>query len=120
MPSTPKRRLHKLRGGDGPSVPTSKPPERWPNLEEIQPHWESFQAFARSDLESPIQFELRLKDNGKWEMRALEAPSRKTNHRKRLVYDPKDDSIEFTDLEVDSGWVLENAFGDPTGATSAL
>jgi len=113
--------LHKLRGGDGPGVPADPPPSRWPDLVDITDYWESFTYFARSELEQPtVTFE--VKNNGKWRFIAKDRPNREIDTRRQsLTYDPEENTIRFHDPEVDSGWVMEDAFGgDPTGASSAL
>jgi len=113
--------LHRLRGGDGPSVPSDPPPPRWPGLNQISDYWETFTHFARSELEQPtISFE--VKNNGKWQFYAQDRANRETNSRRQsLTYDPEENTIRFHDPAVDGGWVMEDAFGtDPTAATSAL
>ena len=119
MSGPPSRRLHRLRGGDGPSVP-GRPPELWPDFGDLEPFWESFSAFARSELDDPtVRFE--LKNHGKWRFVARDRPRRSEDRRQQLVYEPEEDVIRFSDPEVDSGWVLEDAFGgDPYSASSAL
>jgi len=110
---TPHRRLHRLRGGDGGGIPATEPPELWPDFASLEPYWESFVAFAQSDLEQPtISFE--QKNSGKWRFVARDRNKRTDGRRRMLVYDPEEDVIEFSDPEVDSGWVMTDAFGgDP-------
>lgn len=122
MPTTPNgRRLHRLRGGDGPSVPSTAPAELWPDLSEIEPYWESFLSFAHSELRDPEVTFIQAED-GSWQFRAVDGRRRHTERsRRNLVYRPEDDEIEFSDPEVGGGWVLEDAFGgDPYAASSAL
>jgi len=110
MPSAPKRRLHNLRGGDGPGIPAGKPPELWPDMADLQPYWESFQAFARSELDQPtVSFELR--NHGKWRFVARDRNQRTEDALQSLTYDPEEDTIRFSDPEVGGGWVMESAFG---------
>jgi len=120
MSGSPKRRLHQLRGGDGAGLPAGKPPELWPDFGEIEVYWESFVAFARSELDQPTcTFELR--NHGKWKFVARDRPRRSEDRRQSLTYDPEEDTLRFTDPEVDSGWVMEDAFGDDQfDATSRL
>lgn len=100
----------------------------WPDLEDVQPYWDSFISFAISELESPMTFEIEVEDDGSWMMKAMEAPHRDRTgdlgtspaRRSQLLYDPEEDTIRFSDPDV-GGWVMEDAFGgDPTGASSAL
>lgn len=101
----------------------------WPDLGELEPYWETFTAFAISELESPLTFEVEVEDDGHWRFVAQEAPHRARTskaaaspaRRSRLVYDPSEDEINFKDPEVSGGWVMEDVFGgDPYGASSAL
>lgn len=118
--SRPKNRLHNLRGGDGRPIPSETPSERWPDLKEIEDHWKSFTQFARSELNQPTMT-FRVLNNGKWKFIARDRNKRTDGSLRQLVYDPEDDTIEFSDPEVDSGWVMEDAFGgDPTGSSSRL
>ena len=117
----PRRRLHALRNGDGPRIPSERPDVKWPELSDLEPYWESFQAFALSELTPPVSVELRMMDDGTWGLWAEEDPSRRPEARKSLKYDPVEDEIRFRDPEVDGGWVMESAFGgDPFEATSRL
>lgn len=116
----PHQRLHRLRGGDGPSVPSDPPPPRWPDLDQISDYWDSFTHFARTELTQPTMT-FRVLNNGKWKFIARDRNQRTDGPLRQLVYDPEDDTIEFSDPEVDSGWVMEDAFGgEPTAATSRL
>lgn len=124
----PKRRLHKLRGGDGPGRPDTPPP-KWPDLGDLEPYWESFTAFARSEMGTAITTELRQFSDGSWEFHASTSLDRRENQRvertgqsytQSLVYDSEDDEMTFTDHRDDSSWVMEDVFGDPYTATSHL
>jgi hypothetical protein len=115
----PERRLHTMRMGDGRALPAGEPPELWPDFGVLEPYWESFAAFARSELDQPtVSFELR--NHGKWRFVARDRLKRDDDSvsnqqtRMSLTYDPEEDEIEFSDPETGSGWVMEDAFGgDP-------
>ena len=135
MTRNPKRRLHRLRGGDGPPVPEVEPPELWPQMEELDAYWESFQAFARSEMpgdaaQSEIEFSFHMDSrSGEWRFEAFQSTMPDENYggstqteSYRLTYDPAEDQIEMemNTLKGETGWVMEDAFGKPLSATSAL
>lgn len=127
----PKRQLHSLRGGDGTSLPETAPPERWPDLATLAPYWESFMAFARSHLgkdgrSESLRLELIQRDDGTWKFEAHTTYSRQhveptgEAYTEIMTYEPEDDEIRFKSTRDDSEWVMEEAFGSPFEATSAL
>lgn len=129
--STPRRRLHRLRSGDGQGLPNMAPPEMWPEFSQIEPFWQSFQAFARSEMGDrgeveQIRSEYIQFSDGSWKFRAETRVDRQRTEptgqsfTQSLVYDPVEDQMEFTDNRDGSTWVMENAFGDPTTASSRL
>jgi hypothetical protein len=106
-----------------------KPPELWPDLSTLEPFWESFQAFARSELGDrgeveDIRSEVVQNSDGSWQFRAETRVDRQRTepsgeqYTQTLVYDPDTDEMEFTDNRDGSTWVMEDAFGDPYSASS--
>lgn len=121
----PRRRLHSLRGGDGPDLPAEAPPSHWPSFEALAPFWESFVAFARSELGTDIRAEYHQRPDGTWQFEAEHDVGAERHdvdgepYRQRMSYDPEDDVLRFEDTRGGS-WALENAFDTPTDASSAL
>lgn len=128
--SRPRERLHRLRGGDGASLPSTRPDELWPDLGDLQPYWESFYQFATSELGrkegGTILTRYEQYDDGTWAFRAETEPVRTSteprgeSHAQMLVYESETDAITFTDFLDNSSWTLENAFGDSMEASSRL
>lgn len=129
----PNRPLRALRGGDGPGLPGGRPPEQWPDFDELQPYWDSFVGFALSEIghsdedAADIRTEFVQRWDGSWQFRAFSEIGRKPQqietgqtYTQMLVYDSSEDSIEFRDSRDGSSWVMESAFGDATGASSRL
>lgn len=92
----------------------------WPDLGTLEPFWDSFCAFARSELDAPTcTFE--LEPDGGWRFVARDQNTRSGGRRNQLVFEPEENVLRFYDPETDAGWVMEDAFGgDPTEASNRL
>lgn len=104
--------MHALRGGDGGAIPEVEPPELWPEMDVLDPYWEEFTGFARSELDGAVEYEFHMRPDGSWYFEARQEAGRDAGRRKSLKYDPEEDTITFNDPEVDSGWEMTDAFGD--------
>lgn len=127
MSGSPDRRLHTLRSGDGAGLPAGEPQGMWPDLGDLEPYWESFVSFAMSELGGDIRTEFVQRHDGTWKFKATTDLGRKPTemrsgqtYTQTLVYVSQDDELTFRDARDGSSWVMEDVFGDQTGATSAL
>jgi hypothetical protein len=130
MSGAPSRTLHKLRGGDGQGIPSGPPPELWPDMEELEPYWQSFTSYALSELgtegSEPARIVFQQMSDGSWRFRASTAIGHKRQeptgqtYAQTLTYERDEDVLRFEDTRDGSSWVMEDAFGDQLSATSKL
>ena len=87
-----------------------EPPEMWPDFAALEPYWEEFRSFALSELDGRVEVSFVQEGSGRWRFEAIQAPDRAVEHRQSLTYDASENSIEFHDPSVNTGWTMEDAF----------